>query len=209
MNKFINKLKEFLIEKYKCETIILYGSYARGDFTKESDVDILCLRMDKEELNDISIFEGKQLDVWVKCSNKELNPQDFLHIRDGKIVFDTNSKGERLLKAVKECFNAGPPKIDKEQKKFLIDWMTKMYNRSMKGDVEGTYRYYWLVKDTLEIYFELNNQWYEGPKKSLKWLEENDKAFFDIYNNILNDGVASENMMNLISRLSDDINKNK
>ncbi|WMJ77140.1 MULTISPECIES: nucleotidyltransferase family protein [unclassified Sedimentibacter] len=38
MNKFTNKPKNFLIEKYQCDTIILYGSYARGDFTKQSDV---------------------------------------------------------------------------------------------------------------------------------------------------------------------------
>lgn len=203
MNNFTKDLEEYLRQKYNCTSIILYGSYARGDNTQESDVDILCFRDEVEELNDTSLFQGKQLDVWIKNIEMELVPHEFLHIRDGKIISDKNFFGKDLLESVKICYDAGPPKTEMEQKIFLIDWMTKMYIRSTKKDVEGAYRYYWLVKDILEIYFELNDKWYEGPKKSLKWLEDNDKEVFDLYKQILEDGVASKNMKVLIDKLAE------
>lgn len=39
------KIKDFLLKQYgsKIKQIILYGSYARGDFTKDSDIDLLVL----------------------------------------------------------------------------------------------------------------------------------------------------------------------
>lgn len=202
MNDFVNELKKHLINKYKCDSIIMYGSYARGDFTKESDVDILCLSKDEKVINDTSIFRGKQLDVWLKDLNSELIPQELIQIRDGIVIHDLTSNGTRLLEAVKECFEEGPPKKSLNEKRFLIDWMNKMYIRSIKNDIEGTYRYYWLVKDVLEIYFELKDRWYEGPKKSLKWLEKNDKEVFDLYKKVLNDSIASKNMKVLIDKLS-------
>jgi len=39
----LQKLKERLIKKYPDVEIILYGSKARGDFDKESDIDLLIL----------------------------------------------------------------------------------------------------------------------------------------------------------------------
>jgi predicted nucleotidyltransferase len=202
MKDFFVDLKNYLIEKYNCDSIILYGSYARGDYTKESDIDILCLRKNDIEVNDTSLFQGKILDVWIKSSKKEISPKNFLHVRDGKVLFDKTFEGEKLLNEIKKYFDNGPPKLDKGQKKFLIDWINKMYNRSLKGDVEGKYRYYWLTKDILEIYFELNNQWYEGPKKSLRWLEENDSHIFNLYKLVLSDEVPSINMKLLIDELS-------
>jgi len=203
MTDFINRLKNYLMETYNCDTIILYGSYSKGDFTSESDVDIICFRDVEEELNDTSFFEGKQLDVWIKNSKEELIAQEFLHIRDGKIIHDTESYGEVLLKSVRELFELGPPKSTLESKQFLVDWMNKMYIRSTKKDVEGTYRYFWLAKDVLEIYFEIKDLWYEGPKKSLKWLEMNDKEFYELYISVLNGRVASEKMKFLIGKLSE------
>lgn len=43
--KHIEKIKDFLSKQYsnKIKQIILYGSYARGDFTKDSDIDLLIL----------------------------------------------------------------------------------------------------------------------------------------------------------------------
>lgn len=203
MNDFALKLKEYLIEKYRCKTIILYGSYARGDETEESDIDVLCFKDGKKELNDTSLFKGKQLDVWVKETNEKLDPKDFLHIIDGQVIHDSNSFGEKLLKSISQIYTRGPEEIDYNQKLFLIDWMNKMYIRSTRKDAEGSYRHHWLVRDILEIYFELNNKWYEGPKKSLKWLKEHDNEMFELYNKVLKDDIASENMKLMISKLSE------
>lgn len=41
--KALQKLKQRLLERYPATEIILYGSKARGDFHKESDIDLLIL----------------------------------------------------------------------------------------------------------------------------------------------------------------------
>jgi len=39
----IDRIKEIIINEYHPEKIILFGSYARGDHTADSDIDILVL----------------------------------------------------------------------------------------------------------------------------------------------------------------------
>lgn len=51
INAFIKKVKEILGDRVK--KIVLYGSYARGDFNKNSDVDIMILT----DLNEKEIEE--------------------------------------------------------------------------------------------------------------------------------------------------------
>lgn len=41
--KALQKLKQRLLEKYPATEIILFGSKARGDFHRESDIDLLIL----------------------------------------------------------------------------------------------------------------------------------------------------------------------
>lgn len=36
----IEELKEYLLKKYDANTILLYGSYSRGDYSNNSDIDI-------------------------------------------------------------------------------------------------------------------------------------------------------------------------
>lgn len=53
INIITKEIVEDVLElfKEKVYKIVLYGSYARGDFTKESDVDIMILlNCDKEEV---------------------------------------------------------------------------------------------------------------------------------------------------------------
>ena len=58
INEFTIKVKKLLGNRVK--KIILYGSYARGDFNKNSDIDIMILvKSDSSEIKDI---ERKILD---------------------------------------------------------------------------------------------------------------------------------------------------
>ncbi len=44
--KEIQKITKQIIEKYKPEKIILFGSAARGEYTKDSDADFLIIKKD-------------------------------------------------------------------------------------------------------------------------------------------------------------------
>ena len=66
-----------------------------------------------------------------------------------------------------------------------IKWCEKMLLRTMRGDVEGYYRWHWLLCDSLEIYFDIKGIHYYGPKKALHFMEESDSEAFHIYSKAL------------------------
>lgn len=54
MEKVLETIKNMILEKIECETIILFGSYARGTQNQESDIDIAI--KPKKEINKKEIF---------------------------------------------------------------------------------------------------------------------------------------------------------
>lgn len=66
INEFISGVKNILDNRIK--KVILYGSYARGDYNKNSDIDIMILT-DLSD-NEISEYSNK---IWEKCADIEID----------------------------------------------------------------------------------------------------------------------------------------
>jgi predicted nucleotidyltransferase len=203
LHVLIEKVKTHLKQKYNCHTIILYGSYSTGDYTEESDLDVICFSDRIDDKNDVELFEGKQLDVWVYNTEKMNNPKQFLRVNRGKILLNDKGFAEKFLSEIENVFNNGPKKLSEEEKKFLKGWLRKMYLRSNKNDIEGNYRYYWMLKDSLEIYFELKGLWYLGPKKAFNWLKENDNLAYNLFKNALAKDVNKKEVEQLLEYLNE------
>lgn len=199
MNEIIINLKSYLIDKYNCHTIILYGSYAVNDYTEDSDIDIICFTDQDIELNDTNIFEGTQLDAWIVNTKKMNNPEKYLHIVDNKVLYDEKNLASDFISKIKIIFNNGTKPISKNKKKFLKDWLKKMYKRTLRNDAEGFYRHHWMLKDSLEIYFEINNMWFLGVKKSLRLLEENEKEIYLLFFNAFKGNAGSKESKELVN----------
>jgi len=202
--KFIQELKKYLIEKYNCHLIILYGSYVIGEFTGESDVDLICFSDKDCPENDTSILSGFQLDAWIYNSEKIKNIDQYMRALKGKVIYDERNQGKEFLNKIKHEYNKGPKKLNNQQKQFLKDWMKKMYKRSLKDDVEGNFRFHWMLVDSLEIYFNIKGIWYLGPKKALKWLELNDIEAYNILKNVYCKKIklkSIKELLNLINQL--------
>ena len=58
VKRILTEIKKYLIESFedKVKKVILYGSYARGDYNKDSDIDILIVVSD--HINPIEIEES-------------------------------------------------------------------------------------------------------------------------------------------------------
>lgn len=116
MNEFMKepllfeRVTKYLVQKYNCHTIILYGSYSRGDFTEESDLDIICFSNRMENKNDVGSFEGIQLDVWIYNTEKMDNLEQFLHIYKGKILLNEKGLANKFLLGIENIYNNGPDK---------------------------------------------------------------------------------------------------
>ncbi|MFP4640954.1 MAG: nucleotidyltransferase domain-containing protein [Dehalococcoidia bacterium] len=97
----VNQVKNYLITTYgdKVREVILYGSYARGEPTKESDIDILVLvdssidpaevrRSLSDLLFDILLEKGELLSVVVL-------PEDFFESYNYPFMLNVRKEGIR------------------------------------------------------------------------------------------------------------------
>ena len=165
---------------------LVYGSFADGSANLNSDFDALIIA-GKEKLHDSSFVDGVVLDVFVYPPDQflsEYDPAEFAQVWDGKIILDKNGMGERLKKNVLDYIERIPLKTEEDVSQ-EIKWCEKMLLRIMRGDVEGYYRWHWVLCDSLEIYFDIKGIHYYGPKKALRFMEESDSEAFHIYSKAL------------------------
>jgi len=94
--KQINEVVEMIASKFKPEKIILFGSYASGTPTEESDLDLLVIkdsdvpsRLQNREVRKVTSGLKIPMDVIVKTTN------DFEKYKDivGTIIYPANKFG--------------------------------------------------------------------------------------------------------------------
>ncbi len=104
--ELIDYIVEKIVREIQPEKIILYGSYARGDFHKDSDLDLFIIK-DGEESSRMmgrmvdGLFDGRlfSLDIRVRKPSevewnfRAKNPFYLYHIfKDGKVLYDKNRR---------------------------------------------------------------------------------------------------------------------
>lgn len=196
----MEQIIEYLNRKYAPLSIILYGSYASGTNNLNSDFDALVISSDHEQYHDTSFVNGVQLDVFVYPSSHfdgEFDCEEFIRIFDGKVIADTQEIGGNLQTRILSYLQNRPPKTDAEIQAD-IDWCVKMFERVKRGDAEGMFRWHWVLIDSLEIFCDIVHHPYFGPKKTLKWMEENHPASFELYQKALTE-FSMESLENWIS----------
>lgn len=197
MKDIINNLKEYLIDEYNCHSIILYGSFADGTETEESDIDIICFTDEDKHKNDNSIFQGRKLDVWIYNTEMMRKPEELSHIDGGKVILDKRNLCDELLKGISGVIS-NKKKLSTEEIAFYKEWLLKMLNRASKNDIEGNFRYHWLLVDSVEIYFLVKGLTYLGPKKSLLYLRNNDKVAYEYFAEALKINCEVEKVEELV-----------
>jgi hypothetical protein len=160
-------------KKHRCHTLILYGSWARGDATAASDYDLLAIQDHSDKVvRDARQWKGIYLDIFV-YPEKSLRPADLLTVRGGKVLFQKNRIGATLLASIDKVFARGPKPLSSDELWARKVWARKMVDRARSCDPEGNFRRVWLLTALLEDYFLFQHRWYEGPKAAFKWLREN------------------------------------
>lgn len=176
----------YLIETYEPSAMILYGSFADGSANKNSDFDALVIT-DHIRKHDASVICDTVLDVFIYPSEtfrSAYDPEEFIQVFDGKIIFDKEGIAEKLQQRVLEYIGDAPEKTEEEIRQEL-DWCEKMCSRTLRGDAEGFYRWHWLLCDSLEIYSDIRHLFYHGPKKALRQMEQSDPEAFGLYSQAL------------------------
>jgi len=101
IKKEVKKVIEQMVIKYKPEKIIIFGSYVKGDFSKDSDLDFLIIKNDVPKYGVDRIRElSKLIDRKIPCDffickqeelEKRLKLGDpFIKkiLKEGEVVYD-------------------------------------------------------------------------------------------------------------------------
>ena len=94
----INKIIDQIKQKYKPELIILFGSYARGNFTEGSDVDLLVVKNTRKRPIWRRVDVRKVIDVDVPMDIIVYTPSEFNMLKENNSAFirDILSHGKIL-----------------------------------------------------------------------------------------------------------------
>ena len=196
----MEKIISYIQQTYNPLSIILYGSYASGTNNLNSDFDSLVISHDHEQFHDTSFVNGIQLDVFVYPASYfdgSFDCNEFIHIFDGKILVDHDERGKTLQTKVRSYLQNRPQK-SKAELDASVDWCVKMLARVRRYDAEGMFRWHWVLIDSLEIFCDIMRHPYLGPKKSLKWMEENHPSAFACYKKAL-EGFSMDSLENWIA----------
>lgn len=176
----MQRVIDYLVTRYDPEVLILYGSYADGTNNAHSDVDALIMADVAEEIHDVSMVDGVQLDVFLYPSDADLIPADFPQLYHCRILIDRKGRGAQLRNAVVSYIDSCPAKPE-EEIRTNISWCEKMVQRIKRKDAEGFFRWHWVLCDSLEFYCDIRGRFYFGPKKTLLWMQMHDPEAFSLY----------------------------
>ena len=178
---------DYISQHYSPLSILVYGSYSDGSNNQNSDFDALVISKDHEIFHDTSIVDGIQLDIFVYPSSyfdQEYDCEDFVQIFESIIVTDTDDRArtlkDRVLSYIEKRSHKSDADIAAE-----IAWCQKMLLRTERNDVEGMFRWHWVLIDSLEIFCDMVHHFYCGPKKTLKWMKSQYPEAFMLYQKAL------------------------
>lgn len=181
------KMLEYLREKYDPSAIIVYGSFANGTNDEHSDFDALVITDHSDVSHDDSIVDGTELDVFLYSPehfNGKYDSTEIEQIYDGCVFLDKDGLGEKLIREAAEKAESNHPKTI-EEKEQAVSWCKKMLQRIEREDPEGFFRWHWLLTDSLEIYCDIKDYRYVGPKKGLAFLSKSDETAYKLYSQAL------------------------
>src|ERR1700710_1981944 len=134
LDRFIREMKTI----HRCHTVILYGSRARGHATAASDYDLIGFRKAGAAVRDARKTNGVWLDAFVYPDTR-LNLVDLLRVRGGKVLFQKNGLGGRVLARLEQSHARGPKPLPPDEIAVKKAWPGKMLTRIKHGDAEGNY----------------------------------------------------------------------
>ncbi len=173
----IAELVDELRRVHGVHAAIVYGSYARGDATEESDVDVATFADVAEITRDARLWNGIYLDAFVYPTDVEPSV-DLLKLVGGQIVLDDRGVARRLLDRLDELERRGPAPLSEPEARMRRVWARKTLARVQRGDAEGNYRRQQLLVNLLEDYFALRSTWFRGAKVALAELPPDVRAAF-------------------------------
>jgi hypothetical protein len=199
----VEEISAALRASYNCHTAILYGSHAKGDARPGSDYDVAGFADVSTVERVTGAWRNSYLDVFIYPESRLTAPtSEMVHLRGGVVLFQEDAQGERLLSELDQIYAAGPEPLGDSELRARRHWAWKMSDRAAHDDAEGNFRRAWLLMALLEDYFHLRHRWYEGPKKSLSYLAENEPQVYAAFEAALRPGASLTTIAKLVETVA-------
>lgn len=184
LKSIVNRLKR----EYKCHTVILYGSRARGDHNSTSDYDVAGVTDSgkSQRLASFDLEHKVYLDIFIYHESDLANPgEELLKMSDGIILLEKEDFGKVFLQKL-HLLAQTHSTISPDEIEARKVWYGKMLLRADNQDIEGRYRHIWAIFTLLEDYFIFRGLRYWGPKKAFDYLSKHDKSTLNLFDKALN-----------------------
>lgn len=154
--------------KHAVHTLVLYGSFARGDASVESDVDVAGFSDVVEAYRDARSWGGTFLDAFVYPTRVATDPvtDELLKLAGGRALLDERGLAVGMLARVEALERAPIAPLPDHEIQTRRTWARKMVARAARGDVEAHYRLHWLLFQLLEDHYAVAARRYPGPKRA-------------------------------------------
>jgi predicted nucleotidyltransferase len=189
------------MDLHGCHTAILYGSWARGTATAESDIDVLLVRDAGTAMRDARVLNGVYLDAFVypEAEFDELKPS-LLRVLGGRVIREREGFGQALLAKLQQLNDSGPAPMADDERRAVVLWSRKMLDRiAGQNGVEASYRRMQLLTQALEDYFALRRMWFRGPREAFAWLSQFDSKSLGHFERAAGLHASSELLGNLVA----------
>ena len=108
--ELLDRLSAYLRERFSCETAILYGSRARGDWDQASDIDVIAFGNAGETPHIAHRWEDLFLDLFL-YPPRTSPTSDWLRIHDGQVLCQNETDGHDTLATTRAMFSSGPEQM--------------------------------------------------------------------------------------------------
>jgi hypothetical protein len=172
----VERISRDVMAAHGCHTVVLYGSWARGQATESSDLDLLCVRREGPNVRDARILGGIYLDAFIYSEASIATPEPaLLRVLGGRVLCEEGGCGTGLLARLRALHDRGPEPLAEDVRRAILLWSSKMLERfrGQRG-LEPSYRRMQLFTQSLEDYFALRGMWFPGPKVAFEWLRQHD-----------------------------------
>lgn len=169
-------------------SVILVGSGAKRALTPHSDLDLIAVVKGKDEGDEIIRVADRLVEIRYR-EHKGME-QDLAHVprlppllRKGRVLFDLDAVGVKLIEKAGQRFRNGPPPVGMHEK---IRLKAECYHRLGKAQdvsqqlVTAQYLLGMFLDELLHDFFRLRGFWPTAPADTLRFVASRDAAFGDL-----------------------------
>jgi len=207
----LDKILDYLKDKYQPDCIILHGSRARGAARKHSDWDFIFLYSGNN--TNLDIISGRELFLQqnIEFQSVVLPVDDLIEsfgtkLKSAKVLFQSTDEGSELLKEANKIYSDGVSWSNQKVANHKL-WVQGRID-GMGDNLDNPLMFYKYFSD---FYQRVFNYWYWVKKNkysqpiyiALEEIEEEDKYYAELISQLVLDATSFEDKVIISGKIRD------